>query len=100
MENTYLGILRGKLLPIEISAGMLLKGAEDKVLFLETKQISGYTTRLTLLNALKTAIEQEPESLQLQLLFDELKSMNISDDLSRAASDVEKGQQLLEWIGI
>lgn len=100
MENTYLGILRGKMLPMEISANMLLKGAEDKIFYLETKQISGYTTRLTLLNALKTAKEQDPENPQLKLLISELKNIRIKDDLSKATADVDNGQPLLNWIGI
>lgn len=100
MENTYLGILRGKMLPMEISATMLLKGAEDKIFFLETKQISGYTTKLTLVNALKTAREQDPGNPQLKVLMDELKAMKISEDLSRATAEIEKGQTLLNWIGI
>lgn len=100
MENTYLGILRGKMLPMEISATMLLKGAEDSIFYLETKQMSGYTTRLTLQKALITAREQEPGSEQLQLLVDELKSMMISDDLSRATADVDIGQPLLQWIDL
>lgn len=100
MENTYLGILRGKMLPMEISAMMLLKGAEDKIFYLETKQMSGYTTKITLLNALNTAREQNPDNEQLQVLINELKNMRVSEDLSRAAKDVEAGQQLLQWIGI
>lgn len=100
MENTYLGILRGKMLPMEISAQMLLKGAEDKVFYLETKQMSGYTTKITLLNALKTAREQEPQNEQLAVLLEELKNMKIDDNQEQAAAKVEQGQPLLGWIGI
>lgn len=100
MENTYLGILRGKMLPMEISATMLLKGAEDKIFFLETKQMSGFTTKVTLQKALLTFKEQDPGNDQLKTLMDELNSMKISNDMSRAAADVQNGQSLLKWIEI
>ena len=97
MENTYLGILRGKMLPMEISAQMLLKGAEDKIFFLETKQMSGYTTRFTLRNALNTAKEQECHNEQLEILLAELKNYKLDDSQERAADNVEAG---LDWIGL
>lgn len=100
MENTYLGILRGKMMPMEISAMVLLKGAEDKIFFLETKQMSGYTTKLTLRNALNTAKEQNPEDEQLGILLRELQSVKIDATYERAAGDVEQGEALLPWIGL
>ncbi|MDF2839562.1 MAG: hypothetical protein K0Q99_333 [Clostridia bacterium] len=100
MENTYLGILRGKMLPMEISAQMLLKGAEDKIFYLETKQISGYTTKLTLRNAINTAKEQNAQDEQLALLMEELNQMKLDQNHERAASDQDQGQSLLNWIGI
>lgn len=98
MENTYLGILRGKMLPMEISAHMLLKGAEDKIFFLDTKQMSGYTTKLTLRNALNTAKEQNPEDEQLAILMEELQGMKIDQSQERAAANIENGQPFLEWL--
>ena len=100
MVNTYLGILRGKMLPMEISAQMLLKGAEDKIFYLETKQMSGYTTKLTIENALNRAKDQNPQDEQLEVLMDELENIKLDDNLERAAADVEHGQRLLEWIKI
>jgi hypothetical protein len=100
MENTYLGILRGKMLPIEISAQILLKGGNDKVFYLETKQISGYTTKLTMKNALDKAKDETSQGDQLAILMDELENIKLDDNLERAAVDVEQGQGLLEWIMI
>lgn len=100
MVNTYLGILRGKMLPMEISAQMLLKGGSDKIFYLETKQISGYTTKQTLENALNKAKEQNPQDEQLKVLMDELEYIKLDDNLERASADVEHGQELLEWIKV
>jgi|GEM_PF-4840098 len=100
MENTYLGILRGKMLPMEISASMLLKGAEDKIFYLETKQMSGYTTKLTMRNALNTAKEQNPQDEQLGILLRELEGIKLDNSQERAAADVEQGQSVLHWMGI
>jgi hypothetical protein len=100
MENTYLGILRGKMLPIEISAQVLLKGENDKIFYLETKQISGYTTKLTLKNALDKAKDENSQYNQLAILMDELENIILDDNLERAAVDEEQGQRLLEWIMI
>lgn len=100
MVNTYLGILRGKMLPMEISAKMLLKGAEDKIFYLETKQMEGYTTKITLKNALNNAKDQNPDDEQLRILVDELENMKLDDNMERAAADVAQGQGLLEWITI
>jgi hypothetical protein len=100
MENTYLGILRGKMLPIEISAQVLLNGENDKIFYLETKQISGYTTKLTLKNALDKAKDENSQYNQLAILMDELENIILDDNLERAAVDEEQGQRLLEWIMI
>jgi hypothetical protein len=100
MENTYLGILRRKMLPIEISAQVLLKGENDKIFYLETKQISGYTTKLTLKNALDKAKDENSQYNQLAILMDELENIILDDNLERAAVDEEQGQRLLEWIMI
>lgn len=100
MENTYLGILRGKMLPMEISAQMLLKGAEDKIFYLETKQMSGYTTKITLTNAIKTAREQDPQNEQLAVLLEELRGIKVDNNHEQAVPNIEQGQPLLSWIGI
>lgn len=100
MENTYLGILRGKMLPMEISAQMLIKGAEDEIFYLETKQISGYTTKLTLRNAIKNAKELNPQDEQLKILLEELNNFKFDDNQKLAAGNVEQGQSLLAWIGM
>lgn len=100
MENTYLGILRGKMLPMEISAQMLLKGAEDKIFYLETKQMSGYTTKLTLRNTLKTAKESNPQDEQLSILLEELKTIKLSEDFSKASSDITAGRSIMDWLEI
>ena len=98
MENTYLGILRGKIMPMEISAMMLLKGSDDAIFFLETKQMSGYTTKITIRNALRTAMENNPRDEQLAILLGELRSIRISEDYGRAAADVEAGYPVLDWM--
>jgi hypothetical protein len=100
MENTYLGILRGKMMPMEISAQMLLKGTEDKIFYLETKQMSGFTTKMTLRNALNSAKENNPENEQLRILIDELKSIKIDENQEHASSNVEQGCSFLDWIGL
>jgi hypothetical protein len=100
MENTYLGILRGKMLPMEISAQTLLKGAEDKIFYLETKQMSGYTTKLTLRNALNKAKEENPEDEQLKVLLDELRNIMIDEDQMCGAENVKQGQGILDWIAM
>lgn len=98
MENTYLGILRGKMMPIEISVQMLMKGPSDKIFYLETKQISGYTTKVTLRNALNTAREQNPEDEQLKVLLTELNSIKIDAEHEEAGYNVENGEPVLDWI--
>ena len=87
-------------MPMEFSAQMLLKGSDDAIFYLETKQMSGYTTRLTLRNALRTARENDPEDTQLGILLAELSHMKFSEDSSRAAADVAVGQPMLEWLEI
>lgn len=99
MENTYLGILRGKMMPMEISAQMLLKGAEDRIFYLETKQMSGYTTKVTLRNALNTAKENNAEDSQLKILLEELKNIKIDEVQQHAAANIEQGGSFLDWIG-
>ncbi len=100
MENTYLGILRGKMMPMEISAMMLLKGSDDVIFFLETKQMSGYTTKITIRNALKTAMENDPQDEQLAILLGELQNIRINESHESAAANVEAGQPVLDWIGV
>jgi hypothetical protein len=98
MEKKYLGILRGKMLPMEISAQMLLKGEEDKIFYLETKQISGYTTKFTLRNAINTAKEQNSQDEQLAILMEELNNIKVDQNHERAAIDIEEGQSVLDWV--
>jgi hypothetical protein len=62
--------------------------------------MSGYTTKLTLRNAINKAKEENPEDEQLNVLLDELRNIRIDKDQMCGAENVKQGQEILDWIAM
>ncbi|MFZ5351111.1 MAG: hypothetical protein ACOZCL_00155 [Bacillota bacterium] len=100
MGNSYYGLLRGRVMPIEFSAMSLLKGSEDSIFLLETGQMCGYTTRETIRRMLQNELAEERRNIELDALMEELSKLRVSEDFKTASENIHTDMPLLKWLGI